>query len=134
MSEPTFVIDLSGDDPEDQEDLEHARNDLRNDLLEVPGIEISYITEPGERGTRADIGTIAGALLISVWSAHMVRDLWVPTLARVIKNYIDRRGRVARIKKRDGTSVELKNLTKEEIASVLASLRDEVQTGDSADR
>ena len=134
MSEHAFVIDLSGDGPEDQEDLEDARNDLRNDLLEVPGIAISYITEAGERGTRADIGTVASSVLLTIWSAHIVRDMWVPTLARVIKSYIDRRGRVVRIRKPDGTTVVMRNLTEEEIANVLDGIGEEMQTGESADR
>lgn len=134
MSEHAFVIDLSGDDPEDQEDLEDARNDLRNDLLEVPGIEISYITEAGERGTRVDIGTVAGSLGLAIWTAHFARHIGVPTLARVIKSYIDRRGRVVRIRKRDGTTVVMRNLSEKEIANVLEGIVEEVQTEESADR
>ena len=122
MTEDAFVIDLADDDSENLEDLEDARNDLRNELLEVPGVEVNLLTRAGEPGTRADVETITGSLGVAILTAKLAHDTLVPTIARIIKNYIDRRGRVVRIKTSDGTSVIMRNLSREEIEEVLDSI------------
>src|SRR5262249_23641830 len=107
---------------------EDARNSLRDELQGVQGVQTSYLTKPAKPGTRTDFDTIAGALGVAIVSGNLARHTIVPTVAHVIRQYLDARKsylqtrsqlRVAKIRKRDGTTVVIQNMTADEIENVL---------------
>jgi hypothetical protein len=73
MEEGSFIISVVGLDQQDQEELEEACRQLRDDLEQIDDVELSEVPgEPVAEGTRSPlIPTLGAALFVAIYGRKM---------------------------------------------------------------
>lgn len=136
MTDSQFVVTVRGTAAHHVEDIEEACRQLREDLADLDGIELGeVISGPAEKGTRADLVSVATAILVSyyvgklvVWSAQDIKRLKavvMPRLAQVFHDFLNRhKDKRAIVRLPDGTETDLTHLGEDGIRTILEQMVD----------
>jgi hypothetical protein len=131
-----LIVQVESDESVSDEEIAEFTRQLKDDLDDLAGVEVTDVPAPAEEGTRGSGDIILGALAISAFAyptaMRVKADL--KHLADIIKRHQSRhRGKRVTITLADGTKVDVENISEKYLAEILESVPRQ-QAGDQRSR
>jgi hypothetical protein len=106
-----FELIVTGIADSHDDDLDDASRNLRDDLLEIEGVEVTEATRgPAPAGTRSAAELVLATIVVAYYAYRNAR--YTVDLARVLRQWLDRnKGKRTTLRYPDGTEVDLTNLS-----------------------
>lgn len=106
-----FELIVTGIADSHDDDLDDASRNLRDDLLEVEGLEVTEAARgPAPAGTRGAAELVLATIVVAYYAYRNAR--YTVDLARVLRQWLDRnKGKRATLRYPDGTEIELTDLS-----------------------
>ena len=114
-----FELIVTGIADSHDDDLDDASRNLRDDLLEVEGLEVTEATRgPAPAGTRGAAELVLATIVVAYYAYRNAR--YTVDLARVVRHWLDRnKEKRAAIRYPDGTEIDLTGLSEEDMRAVI---------------
>jgi hypothetical protein len=124
-----FELIVTGIADSHDDDLDDACRNLRDDMLDVEGVEVTEATRgPAPTGTRGAAEVVLATLVVAYYAYRNAR--YTVDLARVLRHWLDRnKGKKASLRYPDGTEVDLTDLSEQEMHAAI----EQVERGTKTD-
>ena len=124
-----FELIVTGVADSHVDDLDDACRNLRDEMLEVDGLEVAdAVRGPAPAGTRGAAELLLATLVVVYYAYRNAR--YTVDLARVLRHWLDRnKGKRAILRNPDGTEIDLTNLSEAELRNAI----EQVERGTKTD-